>query len=65
MRRLAILTLALGLTGMSAVAFAQEAQQDVLGAHVIMMEAVGFFAGEREHLLGARREIVHRFLGHI
>ena len=40
-----------------------QAEQDVLGAHVIVMEAVGFLAGEREHLLGARREVIHRF-GH-
>ncbi len=37
-------------------------EQDVLRADVVVVEAVGFLAGQRQHLLGARREIVHRFL---
>ena len=40
-------------------------EQDVLGADIVVVEAVGFLAGQREHLLGARREVVHRFLGHV
>jgi hypothetical protein len=31
----------------------------VFGADVIMVEAVGFLAREREDLLGAGREIIH------
>ena len=38
-----------------AVAFAQQAEQDVLGADVGVIERLGFLAGEREDLLHARR----------
>ena len=38
-----------------AVAFAQQAEQDVLGADVGMIERLGFLAGEREDFLHARR----------
>jgi hypothetical protein len=31
----------------------------VFGAHVIMVEAVGFLAREREDLLGAGSKVVH------
>ena len=41
-----------------------QAEQDVLGADVVVVEAVGLLARQRQHLLGARREVVHRFLGH-
>jgi hypothetical protein len=37
-------------------------EQEVLGADVVVVEAIGFLAGEREHLLGAGREVVHRLL---
>ncbi len=33
----------------------------MLGPDVIMIEAVGFLAGKRQNLLGARREIIHCF----
>ena len=38
-----------------AFAFAQQAEQDVLGADVGMVERLRFLAGEREHFLHARR----------
>ena len=41
--------------GGHAVAFAQQAEQDVLGADVGMIERLGFLAGEREDFLHARR----------
>ena len=47
-----------------ALAQLDQPEQNVLGADVVVVEAVGFLAGEREHLLGSRREVIHRFLGH-
>ena len=44
-----------------ALAQLDQAEQQMLGADVIVVEAVRFFAGQREDLLGARREIVHCF----
>ena len=38
-----------------------QAEQQMLGADVIVVEAVGFLAGQRQHLLGARRKIIHCF----
>jgi hypothetical protein len=34
-------------------------EEQVFGAHVIMVEAVGFLAREREDLLGAGSKVVH------
>ena len=42
-----------------ALAELDQAEQQVLGADVVVVEAVGFLARQREHLLGARGEIVH------
>ena len=39
-----------------AAALADEAEQDVLGADVVMAELVGLAQGQLEHLLGPRRE---------
>ena len=36
-----------------------QAEQQMLGADVIVVEAVGFLASERQDLLGSRREIIH------
>ena len=47
-----------------ALAELEQAQQQVLGADEIVIEAVGFLARERQHLLGARREVVHGFFRH-
>ena len=44
-----------------ALAELDQSQEDVLGADVIVVKAVGFLAGQRQHLLGAGGEIVHRF----
>ncbi len=41
-----------------------QAEQQMLRAEEIMVEAVGFLAREREHLLRARREIAHGFITH-
>ena len=41
-----------------------EAEQNMLRAEIIMIEAVGFLAREREHLLRARCEIAHGFVAH-
>ena len=41
-----------------------QAQQEVLGAHKIMIEAVGFLARQGQHLLRAGREIIHGFVAH-
>ena len=38
-----------------------QTEQEMLGADVVVVEAVRFLAGERQHLLGARREVVHWF----
>ena len=38
-----------------------QAEQQMLGPDVIVVEAVGFLAGERQDLLGSRREIIHCF----
>ena len=42
-----------------ALAQLDQAEQKMLGADVIVVEAVRFFASKREHLLGARSEIIH------
>ena len=44
-----------------ALAELDQPEEQVLGAHVIMVEAVGFLARKREDLLGAGREIIHDF----
>ena len=46
-----------------ALAELDQPEQDVLGADVVVVEAVRLLAGQREHLLRARREIIHRFHG--
>ena len=45
----------------NALAKLDQAEQEMLGPDVIVVEAVGFFASERQDLLGARREIIHCF----
>jgi hypothetical protein len=45
-----------------ALAQLDEPEQEVFGADEVMVETVGFLTGQREHLLGPRREIVHGFL---
>ena len=47
-----------------ALAQLDEAEQQVFGADKVVVEAVGFLARQRQHLLGARREIVHGFFAH-
>ena len=42
-----------------ALAELDQAEQKMLGADVIVVEAIGFLASERQDLLGARSEIVH------
>ena len=44
-----------------ALAQLDQAEQKVFGADEVVVEPVGFFARQREHLLGARGEIVHGF----
>ena len=44
-----------------ALAQLDQAEQEMLGADVVVVEAVGFLAGERQHLLCARREVIHHF----
>ena len=44
-----------------ALAELDQAEQQMLGADVIVVEAVGFLAGQGQDLLGARGEIVHDF----
>ena len=48
-----------------ALAQLDQAEQQVLGADKIVVEPVGFLARQRQHLLRARREIVHGFFAHI
>jgi hypothetical protein len=36
-----------------------QTQEQMLGADIIVIEAVGFFAGKGENLLGAWSEVVH------
>src|SRR5207253_7683132 len=36
-----------------------QAEQEMLSAYVIVIEAVGFFPGELQHLLGTGSKIVH------
>ena len=42
-----------------ALAKVDQAQQQVLGAHEAVVEAVGLLSRQRQHLLGARGEVVH------
>ena len=42
-----------------ALAELDQTKQKMLGADVIVIEPVGFFAGERQDLLGARSKIIH------
>ena len=44
-----------------ALAELDQPEQQVLGAHVVVVEAVGFFAGECQDLLRAWCEVVHHF----
>src|SRR5262249_25131123 len=39
-------------------------EQQVLGSNEIVVEAVGLFARQREHLLRPGCEIIHRFIAH-
>jgi hypothetical protein len=48
-----------------ALAEFDEAEEEVFGAHVIVVEAVGLFAGEGQDLLGAWSEVVHGDLDRI
>jgi hypothetical protein len=48
-----------------ALAQLDQPEEEVLGADVVVVEAVGFLAGERQHLLGARGEVVHWFHGRV
>src|SRR5204863_9851804 len=41
-----------------------EAEQQVLGTHEIMVEAVSLLARQRQHLLCPWRKIIHRFIAH-
>src|SRR6266850_7130714 len=41
-----------------------QAEQKMFGADEVMVEAVRFFARQREHLLCARGKIVHGFIAH-
>ena len=45
-----------------ALAQLDQPEQQVFGADEIVVETVGFFARQREHLLRARGKIVHGFL---
>ena len=47
-----------------ALAQLDQAEQQVLGAHKVVVEAVSFLARQSQHLLRARREIVHGFVAH-
>ena len=47
-----------------ALAQLDQAEQQMLGADEIVVEAVGFLARQRQHLLRARRKIVHGFFAH-
>jgi hypothetical protein len=51
--------------GRDALALLDQAQQQVLGADVVVAELAGFLEAELEHLLGARREgqVAHRHHG--
>ena len=40
-----------------------QAEQEMLGPDVIMVEAIGFFSGESQDPLGSRRKIIHWFGG--
>ena len=42
-----------------ALAQLDEPEQKMLGAHVVVVETVGFFSGQSQNLLRARREVVH------
>ena len=42
-----------------------QAEQNMLGAGIIMVETVRFLAGQGQHLLRPWREIVHRLLRHV
>ena len=42
-----------------ALAELDQAEQQVLRAHVIVVEAVGFLAGQGQDLLGARSKVIH------
>ena len=44
-----------------ALAQLDQPEQEVFGADKVVVEAVGFFARQREHLLRPRRKIVHGF----
>src|SRR5256885_4420533 len=41
-----------------------QTEQQMLGPHKIVVEAVGLFASKRENLLGAGCKIIHRFVTH-
>ena len=46
-----------------ALAELDQAEQQMLGADIIVVEAVGFLASQRQHLLGAGGEVIHHFSG--
>ena len=45
-----------------ALAELDQAEQKMLGADVVVVEAVGFLAGQRQDLLGAGGKIIHRLM---
>src|ERR1041385_5799570 len=47
-----------------ALAELDEAEQQMLGPHKIVVEPIGLFAGKSENLLSARGKIIHRFVTH-
>jgi hypothetical protein len=49
----------------NAVAFAQQAQQEVLGTDVAVVGALGLLLGERKYVLGALAEPLERIDGNL
>jgi hypothetical protein len=47
-----------------ALAQLDQAEQEVFGAHKVLIETGGFFARQGEHLLGSGRKVIHGFIAH-
>ena len=47
-----------------ALAQFDETQEEMFGAHEVVVKPVSLFARQREHLLGSRGKIIHRFVAH-
>ena len=47
-----------------ALAELDETEEQMLGAYEIVIEPIGFFSRQREHLLRPGREVVHGFIAH-